>query len=61
MEITLKETKKENKKMKIKTLTEDQKLYLETIEHIENELIKGTISDKQFHDNMGSLKNQFND
>lgn len=48
-------------KKKTKKLNEDQKLYLDTIEHIENELIKGTISDKQFHDNMGSLKNQFND
>lgn len=42
-------------------LTEDQKLYLATLEQIEDQLCKGLINDKQYHDNMDSLKSQFKD
>lgn len=51
-----KQTKQKADKMK---LTKEQKLYLATIEQIENEVIKGTITDEQFHNNMETLKYQF--
>lgn len=52
----LKKLNKKNSK-----LNEEQILHLETIEHLENEVCKGNISNEQFFNNMDNLKEVFKD
>jgi hypothetical protein len=42
-------------------LSEEQQLHLETIEHLENEVCKGNISNAEFDASMEQLKYQFKD